>query len=336
LKIKRLVLIFFIFLIYVLFFTNAEYIKTSVFDSIIFCGKILIPSVFPFIFISLFTINTGIIDFVIPKCFFKALSKLGICKKYTSSVIAGSISGYVTGAKCICSLADKNSSNNSFTYSVILSSNAGIGFVISCVGVLIWNDIFFGLFLYIAQILIAIFLGVIIFPSVNVDNNIYLPPKKRVTEALINSVNGTASSVISISFFIIAFSLLCDTLSILIPSPFCSIVYSISELCKGAFKCMEISNIYLKSFFTGFCIGFGSICVHFQIFSVCEDFNLNKTLFTVFKLIQGILLGIASIAYTGVFYEHKPLVLLFGATLFLAIFLVTNVFNKKEKRNIIS
>ena len=94
------------------------------------------------------------------------------------------------------------------------------------------------------------------------------------------------------------------------------------EFCNGAFKCLEFSNIYIKAFFTGFTVGFGGICVHFQIFSVCKELPLNKKVFSLFKLLQGILLGILAIIYVS-FINNIRIV-----PVWLVIFIFTVVFSK--------
>lgn len=319
-KIKRLVPVFLVLFLYILFFTNAEYIKSSVYNSIIFCGKTLIPSVFPFILLSSVSVNSGAMDSLISHNKNSLLNKLGICKTYTSSVVLGSLSGYVTGAKCICDITNKNEADkNDFTNAVILSSNAGLGFVISCVGILIWESWIFGIYIYIAQILISGLLAAVIFPKSSVSGAYLERKKKGVIEAFSASVTASVSTVITIASYVIVFSLICDTVALLLPSPVSIAFYTIMEFCRGSFKCLEFSSIYLKAFFTGFTVGFGGICAHFQIFSVCRDYPLNKVKFSVFKLIQGILLGILAIIYIAFTNKIKTV------TIRLVIFIITAV-----------
>ena len=323
-KFKRLVPVFIIAFLYVLFFANVEYVKNSLLNSIYFCVKTLIPSVFPFILLSSLIVNTGIFNSFFLNDIFKPLYKLGICRIYLSSIVSGSLSGYVTGAKCICDITDKKAAQkDEFTNAVILSSNAGLGFVISCVGALIWKNLLFGIYIYFSQLIISLLLGALILPKAKDENTFFVPNEKGMINAITDSVGSAASSVIIISSYVISFSLLCDIASILLPSPLSTAIYPIMEFCNGAFKCLEFSNIYVKAFFTGFTVGFGGICVHFQIFSICNEFPLNKRVFFLFKLLQGILLGMVAIIYISCIHNIKALpielLLLISVTLLIKI-----------------
>ena len=132
-KFKNLFSIFLIITTYLLFFTNVKNINSVVYNALIFCGNTLICSIFPFMILSSFIANSYIIERLLPK---KQKNILGICKIYLPSVILGSVAGFVTGAKCIKEIYSENQTDSvSFTNAVILSSNAGIGFVVACVGI---------------------------------------------------------------------------------------------------------------------------------------------------------------------------------------------------------
>ncbi len=295
-KMKNIMSIFLIFIIFFLFFANVKDINLTIYNSLIFCGNTLICSIFPFMVISSFISNTYIIE--------KLLSKsknniLGICKIYLPSIILGSIAGFVTGAKCIREIYSKNPTDSeSFSNAIILSSNAGIGFIVACVGVRIWNSTIYGFILYAFQIIISLFLGKIFFRKKQDENYFIITQKANYINAFTDAISSSAQVIITMCSFIIFFSIIITTISTLFPietrTEVSSILNIFLEFCTGAFKCVSFKNTLLCGFLTGFSIGFGGLCVHFQIFSVCNNFPLSKGKFFVFKLIHGLLLGAIS------------------------------------------
>lgn len=301
-KLKRLIPVFLTLFLFILFFTNAKYINNSIADSIDFCLKTLIPSVFPFMLVSSFLIYSRLIDDIILKAKIPVENILGVCKIYLSSVILGSVSGYVTGPKCICAIYSSSNSNDreSFSNSVILSSNCGIGFVVSCVGIIIWDSITFGIFLYTLQILISLLLGKLLLKG-NVKNYDYNISKRAdFTDSFTLSVTNTASSLIGISAFVIFFSLLSDLSQLYIPKRYSGLLPIALEFCKGVFYAKEFYSVGIGAFLTGFAIGFGGLCVAFQTFSVCSGYPLDKKKYLLFKLLHGVLLGISSLLFVSI------------------------------------
>ena len=93
----------------------------------------------------------------------KAFSFLGICIKYSSVLIFGNISGFIVGPKLLSEEIDLNFDKSETTRLILLSSNAGIGFVVSFVGQTIFKNFLFGLAIYIFQILTSFILNSLIF-----------------------------------------------------------------------------------------------------------------------------------------------------------------------------
>ena len=136
---------------------------------------------------------------------------LGNCKIYLNEILIGNICGFVIGAKGICQKFNDYTDINDFNNSIFLSSNAGVGFVVGCVGGVIYENINFGIFLYIVQIIS----GYIIFK---------LCAKKRETcivfadntkgqgliEGIVKAVKVSTSTILTVCGFNVFFSALCD------------------------------------------------------------------------------------------------------------------------------
>ena len=59
----------------------------------------------------------------------------------------------------------------------------------------------------------------------------------------------------------------------------------ILEITSGVINCNHILSIESVAFF----IGFGGICVHFQIFGIIKDIHINKVFFFLMRVLQGLI-----------------------------------------------
>lgn len=285
-----------------LFLTNVKYISSSVIDGLTFCGIKLIPSLFPFMVLSSIMLYCIRFDGN-----FK-LSKhiLDNCKIYTNEIIIGCICGFVIGAKGICKKYKQHYGENDFNRAIFLSSNAGVGFVIGCVGCSIFNDIFYGIYLYVMQILSGYVLFKISYKATkNIDDFDCDFIDKNLIDATVISIKNSTDTIITICGFSVFFSIVLDLLIKLFNVKNANILSLITvflDFSKGIFSVVKISNFDLLTFISGFCIGFGGLSVFIQICSICEGYPFNKTKFFILKFSQGIILGILSILYSKIFY----------------------------------
>ena len=302
--IKKFIVVFGSFLLFLLFFANVENVKSSINESIRFCVFSLVPSIFIFMIISSFLLySSAFSDFsrLLSK---DAISKLGVCRKYFFIILLCSLCGFVSGPKLICEDYKKNGGNKvAFSNAIILSSNAGFGFLISCVGVTIWNDIWLGVFLYLFQILSALFLGKTILkkPQFFSDESEAEEKSVSLSNAFTRAVTTSCSTVISICAFVVVFScftsVILNVVGIKEDSIWFAIISALFEFCKGSFLVFNTKSLLLSAFMSGFCVGFGGTCVHFQTFAVCEEYPLKKLQFVLFKAIHGVLCGFFCVTY---------------------------------------
>ena len=286
-----------LFVIFV-FFTNVENVKSTVFSSLIFCGEKIIPSLFPFMVIFSFFLYLSVFVGSQRAKSNKLFQIFGICKKYFLHIVFGSLCGFVVGARMISEDYDENrDSNASLNSSIALSSNAGIGFVVGTVGMKLWGDFLFGIFLFFSQIILALIINKLLFNDVNFDTTSVKKERVPLFSAFIRSVTSSASTIINISAFVVFFSVLISTISSFFNIKNRAFLFILLEFCQGSFYSVSMTNTLMCAFCTGFVVGFGGLCAHFQIFSVCEGLPLNRLKFTIFKFIQGMFCGIFSFLY---------------------------------------
>ena len=70
-----------------------------------------------------------------------------------------------------------------------------------------------------------------------------------------------------------------------------SILNSLWEVTKGCSSCCDLSA---PLWLTAFALGWGGICVHFQVYSLASSINIPKTKFTLYRLAQGVISAIIS------------------------------------------
>lgn len=297
-KIKNIFAFFIGILLIFLYLANVKNISDSIILSLKNCCINIIPSLFPTLLISSIMLYANWLEWILKK--FK-MRILGNCKIYTSPICLGLVCGFITGAKGICEIYKKVSSeSNDFSLAIALSSNAGLGFVIGVVGIKIWNDVYYGIYLYLSQIITAFFVFSLLKSKKSLEMNfINIQANYSAFDIISKAVNNTINALIIIcSFNIFTSALMSIFTSILNPSPLVtSILLSLFDFSSAVFFINDGSTLF-HLFINGFAIGFAGLSVHMQTFTVCDGFPLKKGKFILFKLLQGLLCGSLSMLYT--------------------------------------
>lgn len=270
-----------------LLFLRLDIIKKTAINTLSICFFRLVPSIFPFMVLSSILIQAGIINYVLLS---NKKTILGICKNVISIVFSSWISGYIVGPRYLCNKeTDKNMTNYA-----LLSSNAGVGFVVAFVGIALWNNIIFGILLYVIQILTSS----IIFKCANNENISFEYKAVPFFTAISNSIQNSTHTMLEICGFTTFFAIVRDVILALLDARVGIVTQAISSLLEitgGSISSINSTNVALCSFFTGFTVGFGGLCMCFQTFSVCDKVKISKQVFILKKAIQGVVCGIASI-----------------------------------------
>lgn len=281
-----------------LYFTNVEYVSSLVLNSAKFSLNYLFPTLFPNLILA------GIITGSIRVDAYKSYERktfLGNCKIYSVPIIVGMISGFILGPKAICSIYnDSKGDERDFSLAIALSSNAGIGFVVGCVGIKIWKDVIYGFVLYFGQIIAALLVFYLLksknetkrFSSTALSKN---NASNVISKAIINAFN----SVCIICAFYVFFNSLIELLvhSFSLNVILNASISSIFDFSGAVFKFHSLNQKHIARFLTGFTVGFAGISIHLQTFLVCDGYPLKKFLFSFYKLFQGVLCGFISLLY---------------------------------------
>ena len=298
-KLKNVFFAIFVILCFCLFLVNAQMIKTSVLDTLLFCFNKLIPSVFPFMVLATFVCNAELLSCFIPQ---RLARVLGICKNTTSIVVTSWVSGYVTGPK----LLNGRCNDEDATKLVFLTTNAGIGFVVSYIGIALWNSITFGIFLYFSQILFSVFLYSFGYkPNISLQKRM----KKPLFTSFSESVHQSTQTVVEMCGFTVTVNVystvLCEVLHIN-NSVISALVKSVSEISTGSYNLCSLNTNYISLFLIGFTLGFGGVCVILQTVSSCSECRINRFKLVGLKFIQGVFCGLSVLVFSE-FYKLTPI-----------------------------
>lgn len=274
------------------------------------CAETLVPSLFPFMALCIFSIQSGFAN--------RVGSLLGPVTRFLfylppcagTTVLVGLVGGYPVGARSIEALLENGQiTREQARRMLFFCVGAGPAFVISAVGVAMLGSLAAGVLLFCAQAGCALLIGILLgirarrkkYPLTNA-----LQQKKEshvsVAEALVHSTEQAASSTITMCAFVILFSTLLGVLDQLgIPAFLGSAAHAIGvpPLASNAIFQLffEVTAGVSASaaaepwspFFISLSLGWAGLSVHFQIYSSLPRLEIPYGKFMLARLCHGLL-----------------------------------------------
>ena len=278
--------------------------KSAVSNGLILCGNVIIPSLFPFTFCSLYILNSKVnLNFPALNRITKKLFSLSGIE--FSVFLLSLIGGYPTGAKLINeTYRQKKISCKKANFMLCYCVNSGPAFLIMTVGFMILSSKKLGYILFVSHIfssfLIAMFLKRFIAKE-NCEVDVF-KSETSISKAIISSVNDAAATVLSICSYVILFSVINSFLGIVLKkNAFFNFITYILEVTLSVTK---TKNIYLIAFLCGL----GGISIWFQIMAQAKDFKKNIPLFITFRFVHAILSALLTFAAIKIFKVTIPTV----------------------------
>lgn len=284
---------------------NFSVVKTSVH---LFIDNI-IPSLFPFILFTEIILKTDIIN-LLTKLFGNFISKFfNVSKASVNSIIIGFLCGFPMGAKTVSTLYKDNKITKDDA-NILLSfvNNCNPVFILSTIGIGIFNNFSIGIILLISHLISSILIGIIysrkyISTSSNIIHKNELNCNKSYENynninffyAIKTSILNSFVTLGNILGFMIIFNLLSNFTIILFEKIYASnyittITSVIFEITNGCNKINMLNIDYItKICITSFALGFSGLCILAQIYStICEQ-GFKFTSLIKCKLVHGIL-----------------------------------------------
>ncbi len=267
------------------------------------CVKNIIPSLFPYMVMSSMIVSCGAAELIGKLLPLSRLFSLPKCA--SASIILGMICGFPLGAKSAVELYENGYLSKTETEVLIsIANNTGPSFLIFVIGAQFWHDIYWGLFLYISQIVSAFLsawlINKYIFPfkasSTTTPSIVSIKPfAESLSQSIVSAVISSLNICGYITFFSVISSILSEIFSFA-PFNVKILLNAVLEFSKTTVITAEYDNTF-SAFICGFAIGWSGLSVFCQTVSLTAPLKISLKRCVSTKLVQGILLGCLCIIY---------------------------------------
>ena len=297
------------FFIAALFIKNSELTVLYVKKGLETCFLTIIPSLFPFMVVSEILCECGALD-VIGRIFGKPFKRiLGLSEKSTAAVLSGLVFGFPIGTRALTSLYDKKEiSQEELTYAIGFCGIPSFGFIVNVMGITLFSNKGFGLFMYAEAIFSALISG-IVFSGRRSHGYQFVAPtptkEKRVSEIITDSISSATGAIITLCAYVVFFSCIVGCVSdTLLTKPMGAVIGAVLELSSGILAGAETGGL-IGIALCGFTIGWSGFSVHCQTVALVSDRVTGYAKYLMQKLFQGALCALGAIGYT-VMTDFEP------------------------------
>lgn len=265
----------------------SKIISEGIKNGINLCVTTLVPSLFMFMILSDLIANSKAL-YKITRLFEKPFERFaGLPSECIIVLLMSLIGGYPVGAKCTLSLYKSGHISKIQAEKLsLIAVSSGFGFVTNYVSLSLFQNRKIGYTLMISQF--AAFIINIILCSFFVKTDIEIRKLNSDTEkyTFVDAVTNGTKATINMCAMVILFSgVLKGFEKIFCKNQYlCDVMYALCEVTNATNILHNKYPLYIISFI----IGFGGLCVHFQIFSILREIDINKCLFFSFRIIAGI------------------------------------------------
>ena len=174
------------------------------------CGEVIIPSLFPFLALSVFVIRTGFAE-RFGRLFERPMRLLFRLPGSAAAALAlGIVGGYPVGAKACADLCGRGAlSREEAGRLLAFCVNSSPAFIIGAVGAGMLHSSGAGLLLYSAHLGASLLTGMLFAaraPRARVQRRSPASERSPAAKALVTSVTGSAASMVNICAFVVLFS----------------------------------------------------------------------------------------------------------------------------------
>lgn len=295
-KVKKTVSALFIFLMLMFLLVKTDVVMTAVTGSLKLCATAVIPTLFPFFVVSGLLVNLGIVSVLgkilspISRLLFKTSGKGAVV------FVIGILCGYPTGAKVIADMCNEgNLAKKEGERLLGFCNNSGPLFVIGAVGNGMLGNHNLGVTLYIIHAVSAILTG-IAFRSLAQGN--YIREHNEIVassigEAVAKSVETAVKSILNVCGYVLFFGVICSAFNNVFITSVLEVTTGARELIASAYS-PKLMLVLLSGV-----IGFGGICVVFQVQSAVNAAGLSVKPYLVGKVIQAAIAMVLTVIYVN-------------------------------------
>ncbi|MCR4925072.1 MAG: hypothetical protein K5917_02165 [Clostridiales bacterium] len=276
----------------IMIFSVLDFPKTVAYgisNGLSLCGEIIIPSMFAFLFVADFTITSG---------FCNSFEKIGFISKFLfrlpastlPTVILSLTGGFPIGAKMTAQLFENGYiTENQAKRMLMFCINSGPAFVINTIGFALLGNIKAGLLIYTATTLSSIIIGIITRFFADCSQTVKIKPKSKAlptSEAFVLSVSNASVNMLNICSFILLFSVFSALLDLIkMPDTLSTLIKATTEITTASVCIKEKATPEIFALM----LGWGGICVHFQILGYIKKCKMELWLFLIGRIANAVL-----------------------------------------------
>ncbi len=275
------------------------------------CINSVIPSLFPFFVVSRLITELRYTDFF-GHILNRVVYPLFGIEAASTAFVLGITGGYPIGASSCISLYKSNlCSKKDAEHLLAFCNNSGPAFIIGAVGTGIYSSAKFGALLFLIHVLAAITVGILFrfFSPVKHQKQKETPHKTDTKlpfhSVFTGAVAGALSSCLSISAYIVLFSVFVSILNLfnilpllsLLPAKLfgvdaaviSSLLSGILEVTVGTYSLASCNNLRLSFILTAFLLGWGGLSVHCQTLGILDVSGISASKYFPGKLLHGVI-----------------------------------------------
>ncbi len=300
-------------ILFAVFFVETPVIIQSAKESLVICGSVIIPSLFPFMVLSELLLLFRI-DRLFDKLFGKIFERIFKApREAISAFVLGMICGFPVGTRLSYSLYEKGKiSNDELLHLLLFCNIQSTAFIINTVGATLLESRRAGVFIYLSQIVALVIVG-ILYPRIfkikkSTENTEISTKNMRLSLAvkLTRSVVGSVTGILSICGFLVFFSVLCGicfdiTEKLQIPRVIPLALSSVLEMSCGCIRAAQCLPPHQAFIFSSMTLAFSGLSLHFQIFSLCKEAKINYGRFLIFKICAAVIAGVCTASFDFIF-----------------------------------
>ena len=274
----------------------SEECRAGIENGIQFCLEVLIPSLFFFMIVAAYLVQSGAaVQLSRPlRGVSRVLFRLPAAA--SAAILLSLLGGYPVGASCAAMMQkNRQLSTTEAAKTVYIAVAAGPGFLVNYVGGALLGNPAAGYALLTAQVIAVLLTGILVGHTVK---SVPLPHSAAVVPSqgnlLVNAVRSASGAALGMCGMVVLFCALSEVIDAVLPNQaICDIASAVTEITGGTLRTCGKHPLYVTAFF----IGFGGLSVHFQIFSAAEELPINKALFFLFRIFEGIFMMAAAYSY---------------------------------------
>ncbi len=263
----------------------------GIFNGILFCIEILVPSLFLLMCLSAYLVKSGIALRLSKPLGGIARAIFRLPYASMAALLPALIGGYPVGARCTALLYERGLLTKKQAEKTAMTAVcAGPGFLVNFVGRALMRSAEMGILLLTAELVGVAITGFIIGRTIPCEEDTpRAGVEKQPSNLLVDAVYDASRATFCLCGAVVLCAALIEVITTVSPDK------SVTDLLSAAVEITSGCSVLCEKLppsFIAFFIGFGGLSVHLQIFAAAGTIPLRKGLFFLFRAIQGMITAV--------------------------------------------